>query len=549
MEIDLSFLSQIDPRVIQTAAIILGSLVILFILGFFIQVFIWVWLPYKQMKYLDAIDFIMLAIDVPKENVQSPKAVEHLFVNFMGAYSGPIKKERYFEGAVEIPFSFEIVAIDGYIQYVVRCASFFREFVEAAVFAQYPDAQITEVMDYVNTIPQQFPDDTYDLWGTELKLMRNEAYPLRTYQYFEHSLSQEFKDPMAGLLEQFGQMKKGEQAWFQITAAATLGEWQTKGNALVKELVGEKVVHKKTWVERLTDPILNLFSFAADNIVVRAEAQQAAQSQYEPVNKMQNLTPGEQLVISAIQMKLSKIGMKCQVRFIYTGPKTTFSKARGVGGPFGAINQFNSMDLNALIPGRLTTSAYYFFTKSRLARKQNKILRAYRKRLCEVGAHSKPFILNIEELATLWHFPDMNVKTPLIKKAEAKRAEPPSSLPFEGSIVSSGPSEPTFGGQQAPQPVQVSPVEHAAEVMPSLQPVDFSNKQFEERFSTGAPTQTADQFAEQQAPESKQEQQPAQSGPSTPAAPVTKTSPAPATPSPVQDSGDQQGSPPPNLPI
>ena len=39
--------------------------------------------------------------------------------------------------------------------------------------------------------------------------------------------------------------------------------------------------------------------------------------------------------------------------------------------------------------------------------------------------------MNIEELATLWHFPLPFVKTPLLQHTTAKRAEPPLNLPIE----------------------------------------------------------------------------------------------------------------------
>lgn len=40
-------------------------------------------------------------------------------------------------------------------------------------------------------------------------------------------------------------------------------------------------------------------------------------------------------------------------------------------------------------------------------------------------------MLNIEELATLWHFPvEANVKSPLIQKAPGRKADAPSSLPM-----------------------------------------------------------------------------------------------------------------------
>ena len=38
--------------------------------------------------------------------------------------------------------------------------------------------------------------------------------------------------------------------------------------------------------------------------------------------------------------------------------------------------------------------------------------------------------MNIEELATLYHFPTPSVKAPLLKRTEAKRAEPPFGIPI-----------------------------------------------------------------------------------------------------------------------
>ncbi|MDZ4229552.1 MAG: hypothetical protein U1C53_00250, partial [Candidatus Veblenbacteria bacterium] len=56
------------------------------------------------------------------------------------------------------------------------------------------------------------------------------------------------------------------------------------------------------------------------------------------------------------------------------------------------------------------------------------ILRHYAGRSNRRG-HGEGFILNTEELATLYHFPVVTVKAPLVKKTEAKKAEPPFGLP------------------------------------------------------------------------------------------------------------------------
>jgi hypothetical protein len=42
----------------------------------------------------------------------------------------------------------------------------------------------------------------------------------------------------------------------------------------------------------------------------------------------------------------------------------------------------------------------------------------------------KPFSLNTEALATIFHFPGGVVQTPSFGRIEAKKSEPPASLPF-----------------------------------------------------------------------------------------------------------------------
>ena len=69
-------------------------------------------------------------------------------------------------------------------------------------------------------------------------------------------------------------------------------------------------------------------------------------------------------------------------------------------------------------------------------------------------------ILNIEEMATVWHFPIITTKAPLVKKTESRRAEPPASLPtapHEAGGMAEGewsvpkkPVKPASGGAGSP---------------------------------------------------------------------------------------------------
>ena len=44
--------------------------------------------------------------------------------------------------------------------------------------------------------------------------------------------------------------------------------------------------------------------------------------------------------------------------------------------------------------------------------------------------HPEIFVLNVEELATLWHFPGQIMKVPSLERIESKEASPPTNLPI-----------------------------------------------------------------------------------------------------------------------
>jgi hypothetical protein len=118
--------------------------------------------------------------------------------------------------------------------------------------------------------------------------------------------------------------------------------------------------------------------------------------------------------------KISKLGYKTKMRGLYLARKEVFRPERGVHAMIGALNQFNVPTANSIAPS--------FNTAASDKRKQM-ILNDYIART--TGGAQKPFIMNIEELATVWHFPMSHVQTPQLKKKTVKSAEPPAELPIE----------------------------------------------------------------------------------------------------------------------
>ena len=447
-----------------------------------------VWHMRQSIKWFNSNKFVILAIDVPKDTEQTPKAVEQLFSTVSGAHDPLNLTEIYVEGRFQLSFSFEIVSIDGYVQFLIRTPSQYRDLIESSIYSQYPDAEITEVEDYVGDVPDIYPNDTHNIWGTEVILDKKDVYPIRTYTEFEDNVSGEFKDPLASLLETMSKIQVGEQVWIQIIVKPTGFDWPKRGLKEAYKIAGKKFAEKKGWFNRLMDPISSLFFLSTGEPMIWPQDLKGGASSNKKddlPSLMLHLTPGEKGAIEAIERKTSKTGFECKMRLIYISPNDQYAASRVISSVFGSIKQFNTMELNSFKPDKKTkTKIDYFFIKSRVAIRRRNLMRGYKARSGTRG-HDY-YILNTEELATVWHFPSKFVKAPLLQRTESKKSEPPFTLPVSrGLDLDSG---------------QITENLRKQLLAPSLS-VDLDNKHFEERFAKrGAQTMTKPKYKNQAPP-------------------------------------------------
>lgn len=349
----------------------------------------WIWLDYRSGKWIATQKFIVLAIDVPKMNDQTPKAVENMFTYLMGTQSDPNLLEKWWEGKFQLSFSFEIVGIDGYIQFLVRTPAAFRPIVETAIYSQYPDAEISEVSDYLEGAPEVYPDNEYDIWGAELVPVASEYLPIRCYKEFSAAggaPGTSYKDPMASLMDLMSSFKPGEQLWFQMILLPLDAGWTKGADAFIAGLIGDK-------------------------------------------EKILTMTPIQKKQVEMASEKKNKVAFKTKMRVIYFSKKKVMDKAKVVNGFMGYMRQFGEGNLNGFRPfSPTTTSTSYFMATRRLNARKNRIFSSFKWRSLSKGANA--CVLNVEELATLWHLPiDAVTKAPLLQRASARRIEAPMSLP------------------------------------------------------------------------------------------------------------------------
>lgn len=408
------------------------------------------WVNWRQNLYAAKLKFVLLAIDIPKETEQTPKAVENMFAHIAGTFKGMNAWEKYWIGEFVLPFSFEIVSIDGYIQFLVRTVAKHRNLVEAVVYAQYPDAEITEVEDYVSKIPTRYPDKEYEMFGTEFVLSKKHLFPIRTYMDFEDKIAGEFKDPLSSVLEVMTKLRPGEQMGIQIIAIPATDAWKEAGEKEAKKLAGHTIAPKKSPFAGLIDAPVSIIKGVLGEVLPTGGATEKKQELFP---RAMMLTAGERDTIAAIQTKASKPGFLIKFRVVYVAKHGVFSK-----GPVytisGSLKQFAALNLNSFkMFGKMSPKFDYWYQRMVRRGKQRRLALAYKFRSPARGAPL--YILNTEEMATIYHFPSMYVKTPLLKKTEIKRAEPPMGIPLydEEAVVeksSENTKDESFGPDNLP---------------------------------------------------------------------------------------------------
>lgn len=392
--------------------------------------FVQMWQNYRQGMYSGTLKFVLLAIDVPAITEQSPKAVENLFSNLYGAKSSLTWKEIWIIGKFHPTFSFEIISTEGYIQFLVRTQTRFRDMIEAGIYAQYPDAEISEVEDYAQYFPTDFPDDEYDMWGGEFTLDQDYIYPIRTFADFEDKMTGEIKDPLGHTLEQLAKMRPGEHMWIQILVQPRDNDWAKKGIKKLNELYGKKEEMKKSVIIQGIETVVSWpFGIIAHATGIEFGSL-FGMAPEEPKKEPHVFLPlQETKQAESLYNKLQKVGMGVKIRIVYVAKKNAFVKVERTGIIKGILNQYANLALNKFtlhIPS--VPKDDYFWMKWSYATRQRTLMAAYKRRSWGVGADH--VYLNAEEIASLWHFPTISIKAPLVKKAEARRAEPPVGLPI-----------------------------------------------------------------------------------------------------------------------
>ncbi|MFH1161939.1 MAG: hypothetical protein V1696_01555 [Candidatus Jorgensenbacteria bacterium] len=397
-----------------------------------LPLFVSLWLYVRQVQFKRNIKWIMLELRIPREVKKSPQAMEQVLAAIHSLRNAPGDiREWYWDGEVTRWYALEMVSFGGEVRFFLRVYKGQKSLVQAAFFSYYPDLEVIDAEDYVDLFPKNM-EEAYakkmDIWGTEMVLANEGAFPIKTYEDFEHMEEEKQFDPISTFLEVLGKLRKEETVGIQILIAPASPGWKDKFESTMDEL-------KKP---------------------ATATVQTGGGGEEEGGTKEMLIarSPGHIEILKKVEENLSKPAFDTLIRFIYLSPKEGFSDTFPRRGLAGAFNQYAALNLNSFRQNHKVGTRTriwkwpHIFPKVRNEYRKQRLLHNYRIRevppetwmgrlmtsyLFNWNFGSKRFLMNVKCVATLFHPPTAVVLTaPHIRRVESRRTGPPAGLHIYG---------------------------------------------------------------------------------------------------------------------
>jgi len=297
-------------------------------------------------------------------------------------------------------FSFEIVADHKYISFYVVAPVAMGRYIEQQIHAFYPEAVLEEATDY-----NIFSARGQTVAGF-IKTKRNFIFPLKTYNKME-------ADPLNSLVNAMSKLEEGESLAIQYVIRSSRPGWHNKVNSVVSSVNQGKKLSDALNIGLFS----NTMSFMGD-LVKAAKPKNPA----EKPEKENRLTAMEQEVLKLIEEKNSKAGLDVNIRLVASAKDNPRAKVF-LNNMISAFSQYNYYQYGNVLSNKIPFYNKYiqkFLIKDFI----------YRRFKPSVG-----FILNTEEMASLFHPPLSSAETPNIQWLMAKYSAAPSNIPDEGIIL------------------------------------------------------------------------------------------------------------------
>lgn len=303
------------------------------------------------------------------------------------AFSSIYKKSFQNHVFGQIRTSFEIIAKDGLIYFYVGIPKELQNFTEKQIQALYPDAEIEVSKDF-----KMFTSELKIKCGT-LQQKEKFVFPIKTYKALE-------SEPLNTITNTLSKLGNNSRATIQVLIKPTSGDWK-KG---VEKTAGKIVENKPVNDSGIGKVVSGIIDFLQTN------------NNQSKMPEDKKLTPIQEEKLKALREKQSKLGFKTQIKVVVASPTEEEAKMN-LDNILNAYSQFTAPEWNGF--------------KTVIPKDQSKFITSFILR-----EFTDPYmILNTEELASIYHFPNFFVETPNIVWLKSKILPAPQDVPQEGIFL------------------------------------------------------------------------------------------------------------------
>jgi len=295
-------------------------------------------------------------------------------------------------------FAFEIVASRNKIAFYAAAPKSLARYLEQQITAHYPEAVVEEIEDY-NAFGMNG-----QIASAYLKTRKSFVLPLRTYQKIE-------VDPLNSLINIMSKLDKDESIAVQYVVRSAYGRWHRKVRRIVRRIQEKNSVRAGI---RTAAIWRRVFFEIGDIFGAIFESNNKNKKEHQ----VKHLSAVEEETLKSIEQKNLRAGLDVNLRMIVSSAskERSASYLENVASVFTEFNNYS-----------------YGNTFSRAIKKnQDRQIKDFIHRRFR---EDRSFLLNTEELTSVFHLPLKHVETPNILWLTAKNAPAPADVPADGLML------------------------------------------------------------------------------------------------------------------
>ncbi len=353
------------------------------------------WLNVIRSRFVDSIPYVMLELKPGDETPPTAKAMELVFYSLYHR-TDVSRMDGYLRGKIRSSWAFEVYAHNGKVRFFAHVPESYRVALEGRIRAEYHDIDIHEVRDYSREV--HFDPLSMRLSAREYTLSKPDPCPLKTYVAYEEL--REKRDVFGEIVEGLANTGADEHVFLSVIMRP----------------------HQRERQNFFENPRDTLHEAAHDEIKKLVGSK----------GEMTGLSAATKGTVSAIEAALKKPSFDCGIRALYIADRAHFDESYEEKMSH-LLDPLNDTELNGFIaydpnhrPGFVLSEI--FGAVPLLA--SSHLLNLYRRRAFFAPPYyGKAFVLNTEELATLFHLPHAS-RGSALARMRGLTLEPPENLPI-----------------------------------------------------------------------------------------------------------------------